>query len=788
MIKKVTGGIRYQKLTEAEKKSRGILGRLVGVCADFINPTRNDRGYSEQLWENVFNDPLMQEKIKNKVCYGELGHPAERAEIDPEKIAVCLSEQPVKNEKGQLEAVFDILDTPNGRILKTLCDYGSTLGVSSRGQGDLIQDQEGNEVVDPDTYQCECWDIVLIPAVKEARLKYVTESLDNKNMKLRKALTEAYNKENEEGQKIMKQTLEDLNINLTESNNKEIKLSDCTKIDTYDQACEVVKKLKAEWSFGNFGRGEDNEGFGNSEGFFNAFKEKGEIYIYEDGKNSLAFVLDQQGQVVDGPFTVDNKKVEIQILKDITNNDDTKLDDNTSEEGESEIMEESLIVEEEEVLDINSEDVDTNKDELQDADELELGAPEDEEIDAETEEEPKEETELEVDSIVDENPDEEPVEEEQPELNVQELTDKINSEIIEDEEESEYNKGFNDALNKILELIKPEDEEVEDAEPTEEETPEEGEAEEIPEEATEEEVADEENSTEENSDEDIEAEEEDSEQAQDEVDEALDNGSKALVKSLQEALKGKSDLENTIKSLQEQLAVSNAKVDELNEEMNQYKAGMARLSTIAKSKTDLQDQVSRLEEQLEAKEKEINEQSIRISRLVKSRKESIELSESLNTKNDEIKALNEGINSAKEAHQNEIKQLNEKLISQTKESDNKIANLNESLTKANTLKESYKKLANDAMNMLIEERATKLGLTAKDIKRKLGASYTIADVNAVCEELKRYQLNVSKLPFSVGNKLGIRVNESISRKVSTPVNDFEDDEIDDTLMRLANLR
>ena len=49
MIKKISEGVKYQRLTEEEKKSRGILGRLVGVCADFINPTRNGRKYSEQL-------------------------------------------------------------------------------------------------------------------------------------------------------------------------------------------------------------------------------------------------------------------------------------------------------------------------------------------------------------------------------------------------------------------------------------------------------------------------------------------------------------------------------------------------------------------------------------------------------------------------------------------------------------------------------------------------------------------------------------------------------------------
>ena len=119
----------------------------------------------------------MKERIENGVCYGELGHPADREETDMEKIAVCMAEQPRKGSDGKLRAVFDILNTPNGRILKSLCDYGSTLGISSRGSGDLETDFDGNESVNPDTYNCEGFDVVLIPAVKEARLQYVTESL-----------------------------------------------------------------------------------------------------------------------------------------------------------------------------------------------------------------------------------------------------------------------------------------------------------------------------------------------------------------------------------------------------------------------------------------------------------------------------------------------------------------------------------------------------------------------------------------------------------------------------------
>ena len=52
MIKKLktNESIQYQKLTPEEMKAKGILGRLVGPCADFINPPRNGRKYSEKLW------------------------------------------------------------------------------------------------------------------------------------------------------------------------------------------------------------------------------------------------------------------------------------------------------------------------------------------------------------------------------------------------------------------------------------------------------------------------------------------------------------------------------------------------------------------------------------------------------------------------------------------------------------------------------------------------------------------------------------------------------------------
>ena len=199
----------YQKLTEEEQSKRGILGRLVGPIADSVNPTRNGRRYSGELWEKVFKNPIMQEKIENRVCFGELGHPIDRTETDMEKICWCLAEVPKKGDDGQLYGVFDILPTPNGRILKALCDYGSNIGTSSRGSGDTFMDYDGQESVDPDTYECECWDAVLLPAVKSARLTPVTESL---HKTLKESLETLVNNANEADKKVMTETLETLNL------------------------------------------------------------------------------------------------------------------------------------------------------------------------------------------------------------------------------------------------------------------------------------------------------------------------------------------------------------------------------------------------------------------------------------------------------------------------------------------------------------------------------------------------------------------------------------------------
>lgn len=211
MVKNET--LKLDDSVKQNDKGQTILGRLSGPCADFINPTRNGRKYDESLWEKVFNNPIVNEYFEAGGIPGELDHPTDRLETCSEKIAIMMPNKPEKDKDGHLIASFDILDTPNGRIAYTLAKYGYKLGISSRGGGDTYKGLDGEEHVDEDTYDFHGFDLVLLPAVKAARLQ-LQESLQN-GKTFKQAINESLEKATPDEKKVMTETLNNLNIEYT---------------------------------------------------------------------------------------------------------------------------------------------------------------------------------------------------------------------------------------------------------------------------------------------------------------------------------------------------------------------------------------------------------------------------------------------------------------------------------------------------------------------------------------------------------------------------------------------
>lgn len=216
MIKRLHEGesLHFETLDPSEKKQKGILGRLYGKVASCVNPTRNERLYTDELWEQLFESDLIRERFENGGIFGQLNHP-DYEEVDMSKIAIVMPEPPKKDSDGDLVAYVDILDTPCGRIAYQLAKYGYKFGISSRGTGDLIEGVNGEEV-DPSSYQLHAFDLVEIPAVQSARLQFV-ESFDSNKTSLKQQLTEELNKASDADKVIMREALESMNIKLNES-------------------------------------------------------------------------------------------------------------------------------------------------------------------------------------------------------------------------------------------------------------------------------------------------------------------------------------------------------------------------------------------------------------------------------------------------------------------------------------------------------------------------------------------------------------------------------------------
>lgn len=160
----------FEEIELDKPKKKGILKTIKGIVAD-CKLNRNGRIYPRKLWENVINSDYVQELLASRTLFGETDHPAERLEMSLQEVSHCISD--IKLEGDNVIATIDILDTPNGNLISKLLDYGSKIGVSSRGAGDVGEDN----VVDPDTYTFVGFDLVARPSCAAAVPDLITESV-----------------------------------------------------------------------------------------------------------------------------------------------------------------------------------------------------------------------------------------------------------------------------------------------------------------------------------------------------------------------------------------------------------------------------------------------------------------------------------------------------------------------------------------------------------------------------------------------------------------------------------
>jgi|TARA_Y100001937_G_C7098108_1_gene321124 hypothetical protein len=159
--------VHFLKEEKADgKKDYKIRG--VFMQADIKN--RNGRVYPMEVLTNEVNK-YNKNFIQKKRAFGELGHP-EGPTVNLERASHLITSlvPDGKNFIGEAK----IMETPMGKIVKSLMDEGATLGVSSRGMGSLDQ-KNGANYVRKDFMLATAADIVADPSAPAAFVEGIME-------------------------------------------------------------------------------------------------------------------------------------------------------------------------------------------------------------------------------------------------------------------------------------------------------------------------------------------------------------------------------------------------------------------------------------------------------------------------------------------------------------------------------------------------------------------------------------------------------------------------------------
>ena len=143
---------------------------IQGVFMQAEQKNRNGRVYPFQTLSREV-DRYNQNYVQKNRAFGELGHP-DSPTINLERVSHMITS--LKPEGNNIIVKAKILDTPNGRIVKSLLDGGASLGVSTRGVGSL-KECNGYKLVQDDFHLATAADIVADPSAPDAFVQGIME-------------------------------------------------------------------------------------------------------------------------------------------------------------------------------------------------------------------------------------------------------------------------------------------------------------------------------------------------------------------------------------------------------------------------------------------------------------------------------------------------------------------------------------------------------------------------------------------------------------------------------------
>jgi hypothetical protein len=171
LICEVNEEIQY--ITEA--KEDGVKQYFIeGIFMQGDLKNRNGRIYPSNVIAKEVNR-YNEEFVAKKRAFGELGHP-EGPSINLDRVSHMITD--LRQEGSNFVGKAKIMDTPMGKVVKSLMDEGATLGVSSRGMGSMKPNKQGIMEVQNDFMLATAGDIVADPSAPQAFMRGIMEGTD----------------------------------------------------------------------------------------------------------------------------------------------------------------------------------------------------------------------------------------------------------------------------------------------------------------------------------------------------------------------------------------------------------------------------------------------------------------------------------------------------------------------------------------------------------------------------------------------------------------------------------
>ena len=168
-MKLITEQIEDVKVLTEERDGKKLL-YIEGVFLQSELTNRNGRRYPFEVLNREV-ERYNEEYVKTKRALGELGHP-DGPTINLDRVSHRIVE--LRAEGNNFMGKAQILDTPMGKIAKSLLGEGVQLGVSSRGMGS-IEKREDCNVVRDDFMLTTAADIVADPSAPDAFVNGIME-------------------------------------------------------------------------------------------------------------------------------------------------------------------------------------------------------------------------------------------------------------------------------------------------------------------------------------------------------------------------------------------------------------------------------------------------------------------------------------------------------------------------------------------------------------------------------------------------------------------------------------